>query len=840
MRIAQSRRNESVLFGHPNDLTIIEKFAMRTSLFVTVLTACLLSSAQAASPSLGAVRPLGGQRGTELDLTLSGARLGDALEVIYYQPGITTVSIKKVNDNAITARIKIAPDCELGLHDLRVRTATGISELRTFSVGALKEVNEVEPNNDFAAPQAIPMNSVVNGVADNEDVDYYVVQAKKGDRISAEVEGHRLGIFEFDPYVAILNAKRFELGASDDAALVLRDGFTSVIAPEDGKYIIQVRESSYSGNGACLYRLHIGNFPRATAVMPSGGKPGEKLAVRWIGDPSGEMTTTVTLPAFASNNFGLVRQDDKGISPYPNAFRLTTLGNVIEKEPNDDHAHATPFNPTMAVNGIIGKPGDVDHFVFKATQGQVFDVNCYARRLRSPLDSVMYLGKKGGGAMLGADDAVGPDSYFRFQAPETAEYVIWVVDQLGKGGPDYAYRIEVTPVVAKLTLSTVAEQMQLGTGVIAPAVPKGNRQAILVYGSRADFGGDLNLSVSNLPPGMSVEAPIMAASQAVVPVLFSAKADAPLGGSLSTVTGKPVDEKVKVPSEFAQSCVLVNGQNQVNVWSRSVDRLAVAVTDECPYTIEIVEPKVPLVRGGSMGLKVRAKRKPGFKAAISVSLPWNPPGVGSAGGITIPEGQDEAIIPMNADGGAELRTWKIVVNGASGVASGPIMVSSQLANLTISPPYVGLAFQSASVDQGKEVDMAIKVAKAIDFPGEAQVTLVGLPNKVTTDVKKITKDTTDLLFHIKTDKISPAGNHTTLFCQVVVTQNGEPIVHNIGNGTLRIDVPLPPKPNAAPAPAPVQVAAAPKPAAPAAAPAKPLTRLEKLRLENQQAKAAGK
>ena len=31
----------------------------------------------------------------------------------------------------------------------------------------------------------------------------------------------------------------------------------------------------------------------------------------------------------------------------------------------------------------------------------------------------MYLGKKGGGAMLGADDAIGPDSYFRFQAPKT-------------------------------------------------------------------------------------------------------------------------------------------------------------------------------------------------------------------------------------------------------------------------------------------------------------------------------------------------------------------------------------------------------------------------------------
>jgi hypothetical protein len=809
---------------------------MRSSASGIALALLLVSTAQAATPSLTAIRPVGCRRGTELDVTFSGARLGDAVEIVYYQPGITTASLKKVDDNSVKARLKIAPDCALGLHDVRVRTATGISELRTFSVGALEEVQEKEPNNDFRAPQPIAMNVTVNGVAENEDVDYFVVQAKKGERITAEVEGHRLGIFEFDPYVAILNARRFELGASDDAALILRDGFTSIIAPEDGKYIIQVRESGYAGNGNCLYRLHVGNFPRATAIMPPGGKPGEKLSVRWIGDPTGEATTTVTLPVAASGEFGLVRQDDKGVSPYPNPFRLTPLGNVIEAEPNDDQAHATAFTAPMALNGVIGKPGDVDHFVFRATQGQVFDIHCYARRLRSPLDPVMYLGKKGAGASHGDDDAVPPDSYFRFQAPETAEYVIWLVDNLGKGGPDYAYRIEVTPVVPKLAMTTVTEQIPLGTGVIAVAVPKGNRQAILIYGTRADFGGELNVGVDGLPPGVSVEAPIMAARQAVVPVLFSAKPDAPAAGSLATVTGRPVDAKLKVPSEFASTSILVFGQNNVNVWSRTVDRLAVAVTEECPYTIEIVEPKVPLVRGGSMGLKVRARRKPGFKAAIAVYLPWNPPGVGSAGGIAIPEGKDEAEIPINADGGAELRTWKIVVHGASGVASGPITVSSQLANLTIAQPFVNFAFQSASVEQGKEVDMAIKVAKAVDFPGEAQVTLVGLPNKVTTDVKKITKDTTDLAFHIKTDKVSPAGNHTSLFCQVVVMQHGEPILHNLGNGTLRIDVPLPPKPNA-PAAAPVQVAAAPKPAA---APAKPLSRLEKLRLESRQAKNGGK
>jgi hypothetical protein len=787
------------------------------------------SLAPAASPNLGAIRPVGAPRGTEIEVTLSGARLGDAKEILFYQPGITTVSLKKVDDNNVKAKLKIAADAPLGLHDLRLRTATGISELRTFSVGALKDVAEVEPNNDFTAPQPIPMNVTVTGIADNEDVDYYVVEVKKGERISAEVEGMRLGITLFDPYVAILNAKRFELASSDDAALIWQDGFASIIAPADGKYIIQVRESAYAGNGGCIYRLHVGNFPRCTGLIPAGGKLGEKLAVRWIGDPAGEAAAEVTLPAANVPQFGLTRQDARGVSPYPNSFRLGTLGNVVEKEPNDDQDHATPFAPPMAVNGIIDKPGDADHYVFKGKKGQTFDFKLFGRQIRSPLDSVMYLGKKGAGAAVGNDDAIGPDSFFRFSCPEDAEYVVWVVDHLGKGGPDYVYRIEVTPVEPRLVLSTQAEQIPLGTGPMAVSVPRGNRQAILIQGSRADWGGDLIVSAQNLPPGVAMEAPVMAASQAIVPVLFTAKADAPLEGRLSSLSGKPADPKLTVPCDFTSTAALVLGQNNIIVWQRDVDRLAVGVAEECPYAIEIVEPKVPLVRGGAMGLKVRAIRKPGFKAAISVYLPWNPPGVGSAGGVAIPEGQNEAVIPMNADGGAELRTWKILVNGASGVASGPIMVSSQLANLTIAPPFLGMTFQSASVEQGKEVDMAIKVAKNTDFPGQAEVTLLGLPNKVTTDVKKITKDSTDLLFHLKTDKVSPAGNHTSLFCQVVVTQNGEPILHNIGSGTLRIDVPLPPKPAAAAAAA--KPAAAPPPAAPSA---KPLSRLEKLRLENKQ------
>ena len=83
------------------------------------------------------------------------------------------------------------------------------------------------------------------------------------------------------------------------------------------------------------------------------------------------------------------------------------------------------------------------------------------------------------------------------------------------------------------------------------------------------------------------------------------------------------------------------------------------------------------------------------------------------------------------------------------------------------------------------------INKAVDFPGEAKATLLGLPNKVTAEPVTITKDTTEMVFHVKTEPPSPPGEIKSLFCQVVITQDGEPIVHNLGTGRLRIDKPLP-------------------------------------------------
>jgi len=145
---------------------------MKLTFTAAIILMSVAASVPAASPTVRGIKPVGGRRGTEVGVRLSGQRLADAREILFYRPGIAATRIEAGKDGVVTATFRIDADAPLGLHDFRLRTATGVAELRTFSVGALEEVAEAEPNSDFARPQPIAMNVTVNGVADREDVDY--------------------------------------------------------------------------------------------------------------------------------------------------------------------------------------------------------------------------------------------------------------------------------------------------------------------------------------------------------------------------------------------------------------------------------------------------------------------------------------------------------------------------------------------------------------------------------------------------------------------------------------------------------------------------------------------
>lgn len=824
------------------------------------LLACLIfaPAAAAVDPHLNSIVSFGGQRGTDAVVAFIGANLNDAPEVMAYYPGITVAKTEVLNKDQLRVTLKIAADCRLGEHGFRVRTASGVSEFRTFWVTPLAFANEVEPNTEFEKPQPVAMNTTIQGSIGSEDVDYFVVECKKGQRLSAEIEGMRLGHGFFDPYVAILNDKRFELAIGDDSPTNAQDGGCSIVCPADGKYVVMVRDSAYVGAGN--YLLHVGMFPRPTAVVPAGGKPGEELEVRFLGDPAGEIKQKVKLPATADGLFRVHAATPDGIHATGLKFRVENIPNGIEAANANTPQTAVAGPPApCALNGVVSSAGETDYLKFSGKKGQVFDISCFARRIGSPLDPVIsihtWVNNALGGAMQANDDSqFGPDSYFRFTLPQDGEYMVLVRDHLGKGGIDYSYRVEVTIPEAKTStnIPKVDGNNVSNQDRQTISVPKGNRYAFLPTATRADWGGPAVVSLDKLPPGLTMTADPVDPGLPFTPVVFEAKADAPIGGLLADLIAKPADPKVVAKSKTELDVNYSIGQNNVPFHRHLTDRVAVAVTEAVPFSIEVVEPKAPLVQNGSYYIKVVAKRAAGFKGAINVYPLFTPPGTGIAGQTTIAETATECLVYCNAAPNAAARKWKTCFTAfatstttpaghkpndpVTAVSTGTVWVSSQLFTIEVAPPFVAFAQDRAAVEQGAKTQLPCKVTVATPFDGEAVARIIGLPAKVTAPEVKLKPDAKEVVFEVSTDKTSPAGKHG-VYIQVEVTKNGEKLYHAVGGNELRIDVPLPPKVAAVPTPA-APVPAAPPPPQPAAP--KRLTRLEQLRLEQEEREKAAK
>ncbi|MEE2712031.1 MAG: pre-peptidase C-terminal domain-containing protein [Planctomycetota bacterium] len=791
-----------------------------------------------AEPSLTDVTPDGVQRGTETVLVLSGRRLEGPLELVTYDPGITVLRLEAKSSKKVEATVRIAADAPLGEHRVRLRTKSGWTELRTVWVGALPCLNEQENNSRFEQPQEVPFGCTVHGRVTSEDVDYFVVEAKKGQRITAEVEGIRLGLTLFDPYVAILDARRFELAAADDTALLRQDAFAATMVPEDGRYVIAVRESAYGGSGACRYRLHIGPLPRPTAVFPSGGQPGEEVELTYLGDPAGPQKVKTKLST--QNGVMNVHLEQNGhISPSANRLRVMRFPSINEQEPNDDAKQCTaaPKPAPVAFNGIVSKERDRDWFSFEAKKGQNINVWVHARTLGSPLDPTVLILDPKGKSVFRNDDGFGLDSRGQFRAPRDGRYLMRVRDHLYKGGEDMVYRVEIRVVGAGLSLIRPPVRRNDSQSLQWAAVPRGNRAFVMLRLNRREFGDEVNLTCADMPPGVTMHAPQIRRETNLVPVVFEATADAPLEGRLCKLEGQSAKDK-RVRGRFSQRVDLVRGNpNNAPYYWTSVYKFPVCVIEEAPFKVKIIPPKTPLLRDGRLALKVVVERAEGFTAKIRLTMPFKSPGVNARGVVDIPKGKNEGIYVLSANGNAATGKWQTCVQAAAAVrGGGTVYVASQHIDLEVSPQLVTGTIPLTVTQQGEPTDVICKLTQVTAFDEEAEIILSGLPAGVTAAPQKITKAATEVVFPVTTTANSPAGQHKSLFCEVRVRRGGGLMSQTLaGGGVLRID-----KPRAKPKPKPKKpVVAKKEPPKPKAKPKRRPTRLEQLRIEAaERAKAA--
>ncbi len=751
--------------------------------FILIFAGCLALNAHAVAPRVGNILPAGGQRGTELEVRFTGQRLEDTKEIVFYTPGISVVSMEATT-NRLKATLKLAADCRLGEHQMRLRTATGVSEVRTFWVGAFTNLTELEPNSDPAKPQKLAFNTTVNGTITAEDLDYFIVTAAKGQRLTAEIEAMRLGRGVFDPYIAIQDKSGQLLSEAEDSSLGFQDGIASIIAPEAGDYLIVVRENSFGGREDCHYRIHIGDFPRPTAVYPLAARANEKTRLKFIGDVKGDFEQEVQIPGASPEKFGVFADG----TPSPNWMRVTPHVTALEAEPNDTREQTAPARDLPVVfNGILGKAGDHDWFRFRAKKGQNLQVSVFARRLRSPLDSSIQIVNARGSSVAENDDGAGPDSSVNFKPEEDGEFVLLVRDHLKRGGPDFVYCVEVAAVEPGITtkIPEVARNDTQTRQYIA--VPRGNRFATLISVRRANVAGDITFHAASLPDGAKLRAETLPAKVDQFPVVFEAAADAPVDGRLVDFTAATTNG---VTGHFRNDIELVQGPNNTSYYGTRVDRLLVAVTEAAPFKVRIEEPRVPLVQGGTMDLKIIVERDAGFDEPINLKSVWNPPGVTSQPDITVPKGATSVSFPLSAKPDAELREWKMAVSASAKVKDGELFVSSQLAPLTVGEPFLTATMEKAACEPGKGTNIIVKLEQKIPFEGKATIRIVGLSDKVIVSEKEITRNDKEVIFPVKVDAGCAAGSQRNLFCTVSVVKDGHVIPHNIAAGGVFRVVPV--------------------------------------------------
>lgn len=779
----------------------------RMSFFVAAVIGTPLL--QAAPPSVERVSPAAGQQGTSFQITVVGAGLQNAVEAMIYSPSLLCERLEPKSDNELVLHLKAAADCSPGMHALRIRSPEGISELHVLGISKLPVINETESNDGVEDAQPVPLNTTVVGTIEAADIDSFRVTLRKGERLSVEAEAMRSGGALLDAVLNIMSPSGEWLAAVDDTPLRRQDPVASITAPVDGEYIVQLHESSFEGDESSRYSLHIGTFPSPMFVYPAGGQSGQTVSVTFGGDARGLIRSDL-MPDQKSPGTTAVFCEDNGQSSATGLpFRISPFGNVLEQEPNNEKAEvvSAPSALPIALNGVLQEPGDIDCFRIRAEAGQQFNVEVFAGRLGSPVDTLLEIQQLDGTVIAVSDDGISHDSQTTVTFPESAEYVVQVTDKRGNGGDGSFYRVEISPFSPALT-TFLSRPNRLSQERQSISVPRGNRVVTFLAVQRSGFSGDVHLVASGLPAGVELPGALIPTDRFWVPMVMAASADAPLSGALIDIEASGNNGQQSVTGHVRQIVDLVGASADQLFLAAEVDRLAVAVVEEVPYSITLASPATSLAPDGTLDLQVVASRTEEFSGALEVSFPFLPPWVDGPDKIIIPAGQTTAVYTLHAWPKAVPRTWQIcaetraAANAAGSEESGDseergrlrrkpmarTAVASNLVDLTIQSSPVAGQIGVVVAEQGQPQQLSCSLDRSGELPESMTAVLEGLPNRVTAEIVQISADDNTINFELKPESSSPTGNFPDLMVRLTGTMNGQNVSWRIGRGgSLRIE-----------------------------------------------------
>ena len=432
--------------------------------------------------------------------------------------------------DVVTLRITLSPNAELGERELRLLTPRGLTNPLKYFVGQLPEIMEkpfvnVRGDGD-KKPAATPAKEMritppatINGQILPGGINRYRFVARQGQRLVAAVSARSLNPYLPDTVPGWVQAT---MKLSDAAGQELEyadhcqfspDPVLYYTIPKAGEYTLEIRDSLYRGRDDFVYRITLGEQPFVAGIFPLGGQTDHPATVTLRG--ANLPVNQVTL-----NTHGNL----PGIYPVPvcqgdgvhnNAlFAVDTLPECFEKEPNDDPATAQLVTLPIIVNGHIDAPGDKDVFRFEGRFGQTIVAEVVARRLNSPLDSLLIMADAAGKQLASNDDyedkgagllTQQADSYLRITLPADGTYYLHLRDTLGQGGPDYVYRLRLSEPRPDFQLRIVPSSINARAGA---------NTLLTVYALRRDgFTNAIAFALKDAPKGFQLSGGQVPANQ---------------------------------------------------------------------------------------------------------------------------------------------------------------------------------------------------------------------------------------------------------------------------------------------------------------------------------------
>jgi hypothetical protein len=277
------------------------------------------------------------------------------------------------------------------------------------------------------------------------------------------------------------------------------DARVEVAFPRAGDYYIVVRDSRFSTQTTNFYRLKVGNYSYPREVFPLGGKRGELVEASL-----GPAKINVDL----RNASPTVRQVFVNLPGSPALPMPFAVGDDPEVS---GPAADVPISAPVTINGRLAKTGQVDRYTLRVPPSRAMTFRIQARELGTSKLMAVITVRNEKGDVLGrsGDEPLAEDLFnvnqsrtagdpiLRLQTPEGVNQVIVTVEDLAlRGGPDYAYRLNVQPV---------AQDFRLILNSAFVNVPAEGSVAVPVTVQRQGFDDDIQLRIANAPKGLRVE-----------------------------------------------------------------------------------------------------------------------------------------------------------------------------------------------------------------------------------------------------------------------------------------------------------------------------------------------